>query len=131
MASILEEFLVDAPADEVWAAIRDVGEVRRRLAPGFVTDTHLEGDTRVVTFSNGVVARERIVSIDDGARRLAYSVIGGRAAHHHASFQVHPAGEARSRIVWSTDVYPDDAAGPLRAMVEQGVAAIRRCFGGG
>ena len=35
-----------------------------RLARGFVTDTELEGDTRLVTFANGMVVRELIVDVD-------------------------------------------------------------------
>jgi hypothetical protein len=79
MASIHKEMFVDAAPDQVWSAFRDVGAVHTRLAKGFVTDTRLEGDTRTVTFVNGIVARERIIDIDDVRRRLAYSVVeGGR-----------------------------------------------------
>jgi hypothetical protein len=90
MAHIHKEFLVDSAPDNVWAAVRDVGEVHRRLAPGFVTDTRLEADIRVVTFANGVVVHELLVDIDDEARRVAYAVVGGALApkHHHASMQV-------------------------------------------
>lgn len=130
MATIVKELRLDVAADAAWGAVRSVGEVHRRLAPGFVVDTALEGDTRVVTFANGMVVRERIVGLDDAWRRLAYSVVGGRAAHHNASFQVFPEGEARCRLVWITDVLPDDAAGPIGAMVEQGAAAIARTLGG-
>jgi hypothetical protein len=56
---------VGAAPDHVWAAFRDVGAIHTRLARGFVTDTKLEGDTRIVTFANGVVARERIIDTDD------------------------------------------------------------------
>ena len=41
MASIHKEALIAAAPTEVWAAIRDVGAVHRRLAPGFVTDTNV------------------------------------------------------------------------------------------
>lgn len=129
MATIIEDLSIDASADAVWDAVRSVGEVHRRLAPGFVVDTRLEGDARIVTFANGLVVRERIVGIDDRARRLAYAAVGGRATHHNASFQVLPEGEARCRLVWITDVLPDEAAGPIRAMVEQGAAAIQRALG--
>jgi len=50
----------------------------------------LEDGARVVTFGNGMVARELIVDCDDAARRLAWSVIGGRMTHHNASAQVVP-----------------------------------------
>jgi hypothetical protein len=61
MASIRKEISVDAPAEHVWRAIRDVGRVQLRLAQNFVVDTRLEGDSRFVTFVNGTVVRERIV----------------------------------------------------------------------
>ena len=75
MASIHKEVLIDAPANHIWDAIRDVGAIHTRLARGFVTDTRLEGDARDVTFANGAVVRERIVDLDDGARRIAYSAV--------------------------------------------------------
>ncbi len=76
MACIRREILVEARAENVWAAVRDVGAVHERLAPGFVVDTRLEGDARVVTFANGLVARELIVDVDDDARRLSWAVVG-------------------------------------------------------
>ena len=75
-------------------ALRDVGAVHTRLAPGFVTDVRLEDGARIVTFGNGMVARELIVDVDDDARRVAWSVVGGRMTHHNASAQVFPEGDA-------------------------------------
>ena len=100
MASIRKEVLVDAPPGFAWEAIRDVGAIHTRLAQGFVLDTRLEGDTRLVTFAGGMVARERIVDVDDNARRLAYSVVEGRPTHHNASIQVFADGD-RSRVAGS------------------------------
>jgi hypothetical protein len=73
MASIRREVSVAAGPAVVWDAIRDVGAVHERLAPGFVVDTKLEEGARLVTFGNGVVARELIVDVDDEARRLAWA----------------------------------------------------------
>lgn len=114
----------------VWAALRDVGAVHRRLAPGFVVDTRLDGDARIVTFANGMVVRELIVDVDDAARRVAYAVIGGRPTHHHASMQVFADGAGRSRLVWITDVLPLEAALPIGQMVEQGAEVMQRTLGG-
>jgi Polyketide cyclase / dehydrase and lipid transport len=125
MASIRKEVLVDVPADFAWQAIRDVGAIHTRLAQGFVLDTRLEGDTRLVTFAGGMVARERIVDVDDNARRLAYSVVEGRPSHHNASIQVFADGD-RSRVVWIADLLPHDLAGPIGGMMEQGCAAMKR-----
>jgi carbon monoxide dehydrogenase subunit G len=125
MASIHKEITVDAAPDDVWSAVRDIGAIHTRLARQFVVDTRLEGDSRVVTFANGMVARERIVDVDDRARRLAYSVIEGRPTHHNASIQIVPEGSG-SRVVWIADLLPDELAGAIGGMMEQGCAAMKR-----
>jgi carbon monoxide dehydrogenase subunit G len=126
MASIRREIVIDAPPETVWAAVRDVGAVHERLARGFVTDVRLDGDARIVTFANGVTVRELIVDIDDAARRVAYAVVGGQPTHHNASMQVFGEGERRSRLVWITDLLPNEAAGAIGGMIEQGAAAMQR-----
>lgn len=88
MACIHRDIQVEAPAESIWAAIRDVGAVHTCLAPGFVVDTRLEEGARIVTFGNGLVARELIVDVNDGARRLVWAVVGGKLTHHNASLQV-------------------------------------------
>ena len=126
MASIRKELIVDAPVEHVWTALRDIGAVHTRLAQQFVVDTRLEGDSRLVTFANGEVVRERIVDIDDRARRLAYAVVDWRTTHHNASFQVVPDGEGRSRLIWITDLLPDSLADLVGGFVDQGCIAIKR-----
>lgn len=125
MASIRKEIAVEAPADRVWDAIRDVGAVHTRLARGMVADTRLDGDSRLVTFANGETVRERIVDIDDRSRRLAYAVVGWRTTHHHASFEVVTDGVSRSRVIWVADLLPDELAGLVDRLMEQGSAAIK------
>lgn len=125
MASIRKEIAVEAPADRVWDAIRDVGAVHTRLARGMVRDTRLDGDSRLVTFANGETVRERIVDIDDRSRRLAYAVVGWRTTHHHASFEVVTDGESRSRVIWVADLLPDELAGLVDGLMERGSAAIK------
>ena len=126
MASIRKELIIDAPAEHVWAALRDVGNVHNRLARDFVIDTRLEGDSRLVTFANGEVVRERFVDIDDRARRLAYAVVDWRTTHHNASFQVAANGEGSSRLTWITDLLPDSLADLVGGFVEHGCVAIKR-----
>ena len=125
MASILKEVVVHASPEAVWDAVRDIGAIHERLARGFVLDTRLEGDSRLVTFNGGLVARERIVDVDDNSRRLAYSVIEGQPTHHNASIQVLPEPGGRSRIVWIADVLPNEIAGVIGGMMEKGCAAMK------
>jgi carbon monoxide dehydrogenase subunit G len=131
MASIHREVLIQADPETVWDALSDVGALHWRLAPGFVTEVRLEEGARVVTFGNGLVARELIVDIDDKARRLVWSVVGGRMTHHNASAQVLPDGEGGSRFVWIADLLPHELAPGIAVMMEQGLAVIKRTLEGG
>jgi carbon monoxide dehydrogenase subunit G len=126
MATIIKEILIDARPNEVWDAVLDFGQVHKRLVPGFVTECHLDGDARVVTFFNGVKAREPLVGIDEKAQRLSYTAVGGRTTHYNASVQVFAEGKDRTRFVWTIDLLPNDLAAPIGAMVEQGAPTIKR-----
>jgi Polyketide cyclase / dehydrase and lipid transport len=130
MASICKEIMIDARPDEVWAAIRDFGAVHRRLAVGFVVDTRFDGGARIVRFVNGLVVRERLVDLDDNARRLVYSIVEGKPSHHNASMQVFAAGDERTRLVWITDLLPNEVAPPFRSMIEQGAAVMKQTLEG-
>jgi carbon monoxide dehydrogenase subunit G len=126
MASIRKEILTQARPDDVWDALRDIGGLHTRLVPGFVTDTRLEPGARVVTFGNGVVVRELIVTVDDGERRVVWSVVGGSMTHHNASAQVFADAKGLTKVVWIADLLPDEAAGPVAAMIEQGMAVMKQ-----
>jgi carbon monoxide dehydrogenase subunit G len=127
MASIRREVQVNAPPERIWDAVRDVGAVHQRLAPGFVVGTKLEEGARVVTFANGMTARELIVDVDDAARRLVWSVVGSsQLTHHNASLQVIAEAGGRSRIVWIADLLPNEVAGYIQAMIEQGMGVMKR-----
>lgn len=135
MASIRRETTIQAPPEKVWDAIRDVGGVHRRLAPGFVVDTKMDGDARIVTFGSGLVARELIVDLDEQSRRLVWAVVGGRMTHHNASLQVFAETEGRSRVVWIADLLPHALGPTVAGMIEQGMGVMKqtleRAAGGG
>jgi carbon monoxide dehydrogenase subunit G len=126
MASIQREILIDANPEGVWDALRDVGAVHQRLAPGFVTDVKLEPGARVVTFGSGQVVRELIIDVDDRTRRVAWAAVGGPMTHYNASAQVFAEDGGRSRFVWIADLLPHEMAPAITEMIEQGLATIRR-----
>ena len=125
MASVRIERLIDAPADQVWDAIRDVGALHTRLVPGFVVDTRLEDGARIVTFGNGVTAREILVDVDDARRRFAYSIRGETLEHHHATNEVFDDGDGRCRFVWVADMLPDSLAPMMSGMMGQGADVLK------
>ena len=126
MASIRKEFVIEARPEAVWTAVRDIGAIHLNLVPGFVVDCRLEGDGRIVTFANGMVARETIVDLDNDARRLAWSATGGLLTHYNASMQIFADGADRTRAVWIADLLPHELAAPIGAMIEQGAQAMKQ-----
>jgi hypothetical protein len=111
----------------VWDAVRDVGAVHRRLVPGRAADARIEGDMRILTMPDGSTVRELIVSVDDERRRLAYAVIESRMGltHHHATIEIFPHGNGRTRLVWTTDALPDSLAPSIQIRMERGVAVMK------
>jgi len=85
----------------------------------------MEEGARIVTFANGQVAREVIVTIDDEARPLVWTIVGGRMTHHNGSAQVFAEGPARSRFVWTTDLLPDAMAPAIDGMMGQAMTIIK------
>lgn len=127
MATIRKEFEVAASAAAVWAALRDFGAVHEKLATGFVTACTLEegGAVRLVTFAGGLQVRERLVTLDEDAKRIVYTASGGRAQHHNAAAQVVPLAADRCRFVWTTDLLPDAIAPAIEQMMEAGARAMQ------
>ncbi|KGQ19774.1 Polyketide cyclase / dehydrase and lipid transport [Lysobacter dokdonensis DS-58] len=125
MASIQKYVLIVASPDDVWAAVRDVGNVHERLVPGLLTDCKLDGDTRIVTFANGMIVREPIIAIDDNEHRLAWAAVGGQFKHYNASLQVFDEGAGLTRLVWIADLLPNELATMVDDLMEQGLAIMK------
>ncbi len=129
MASIHKDIPIDASADDVWDAVRDFGALHTRLVPGFVTDTKLDGDARIVTFASGNVARELLVGCDDERKRLAYAIAANERVRHYAgTVQVVADGATRSRVIWTVDVLPNEIASFISAQMDHGVAAMQKAL---
>lgn len=118
MATIRREISIANSADRVWDAMRDFFAVHERVAPGFVVQLERDGADRMLVFSNGSQAREALVSSDDAARRLVYAVIGGRLRAHSAAVEIleHEAGTCR--LVWTTDLLPDELAPYIESQMD-------------
>ncbi len=123
MATIWWEQPVAAPAERAWAALRCVDKPHQLFAPVLV-DGSMAGDLREVTFANGLVVQERIISVDEERRRVAYAVIGEMFEHHSASMQILPAEDGDCRFVWISDFLPDSLIEVVQPLVEQGSAAL-------
>jgi Polyketide cyclase / dehydrase and lipid transport len=126
MTTLAVEITTDASPEMVWGAIRDIGALHTHLAPGFVLNTELVPEGRRVTFANGLVVVEPIISLNDELRRLAWTAQGNPSGptHYNAAVQVYPREIGGSRVVWMADILPDEAATPISAMMKQCAAAM-------
>jgi Polyketide cyclase / dehydrase and lipid transport len=124
VASICIETPIQAPVADAWDALRDWGALHERLAPGFVTDTEVEGEDRLVTFFTGATVRETILDVDDDRRRLAWTIVDGPYSHHNGVAQMLERSGS-TVLVWTTDLLPHAAADRTRELMEHGSAVIK------
>ena len=110
------------PAD-VWAVVGRFDGVEEWM-PG-IDACELEGDVRTFQ-SMGMQARERLVSRDDAARTISYSLIEGPVPveHHLATVTVTPDGDG-SRLEWAYEVRPDELAAVFGPIYENTVQAVK------
>ena len=126
MASLRKEIHIEAPPAQVWDALRDVGALHTRLVPGFVTDTRMDGSARVVTFGNGMVAREEIVGVDEQQHRVAWAILDAPFRHYSAAAWVEPDINGGSRFVWTADLLPNTLSSQVESMMSAGIETIKR-----
>lgn len=126
MATIRKEMHLAAPLEKVWQALADFQNVHTRLAPGFVVDSKPAGDSaRIITFANGSVVKETLVTLDEERHRLVYVVSSERISHHNASAELVAEGTAHCRFVWTTDVLPNEIAPYIDAQMAEGASAMQ------
>ena len=125
MASITKNIETTAPVRAVWSAMRDIGALHTRLVPGFVVDTVLDGSARIVTFANGMVIREPIITVDEEHRRLVWSAEGPQFEHYNSSAQALEQANGTTVVVWIADFTPDELADVIDEMMTAGAAAMK------
>jgi len=127
MAMVRKEIETTASIAQAWDALRDIGALHTRLVPGFVTETKLEEGARLVTFSNGMVVREPIITVDETTRRVVWSVEHEAFTHYNGAAEVLADGKG-ARIVWTADFLPQDAAEMVDGMMSDGAAAMKKAL---
>jgi Polyketide cyclase / dehydrase and lipid transport len=125
MASVTKHIDTIAPVGAVWSAVSDIGALHTRLVPGFVVDTVLDGDARIVTFANGMVIREPIIAVDEEHLRVVWSADGAQFEHYNGSAQAIGQADATTIVVWIADFKPDELADVVDEMMTAGAAAMK------
>jgi hypothetical protein len=125
MASIRKEITLHNSTGRVWDAVRDFQAVHLRVAPGFLTNNAPEDGARVLTFANGAVFRELLVSCDDEQRRLVYAIAQPPFITYSASVQIFEEGTHSSRLVWTVDFLPDDLGSRIDGQMQAALNVMK------
>jgi hypothetical protein len=131
MASIRRELELSVPADGVWDALADFGAVHRRVAPGFLKDAKLEGESRVVSFASGVVFREHLVDLDHERRRLVYASAEPPFLTYQGTVEIEPAGVDSCRLSWTVDMLSNEVSGQVAQQMDIALKAMKPALEGG
>lgn len=113
MATSYASTVIDAPADEVWARVRDFNGLTDWLG-GLVASSEIEdgkagdqvGGVRSFTLVNGVHLRERLQSFSDTDRAYTYSIEKGPydVDNYRATLRVTPVTDGnRAFVEWWAD----------------------------
>jgi hypothetical protein len=101
--------VIEAPAERVWAAVRDFGELP--TWSGLVESSELEGGragdrvgcVRVLALPDGGVIRERLVALSDAERTQSYTIVEAPVpvSEYSGTLRVTPVTDGeRSFVEW-------------------------------
>jgi hypothetical protein len=126
MANARHHARLAAPAEEVWALIRDPGGIAGWL-PG-VEAVRMDGDDRIVT-AMGADIREAC-DVDDALRRFQYTITDGPLTFdlHRSTIDVLEDGDG-CVVVYGIEIQPGDMVAIMDAISASGVAALKERFG--
>ena len=114
----MSEFRLDGdfeiPADALWGAVRDFGNVSWLPGdPDFESEGDGVGMIRTIRTPPFPTVREQLEAIDEAGCAIHYTVIEGMpmpVSDYHATMKVIDLGGGRSRLEWSSTWEPDGAS---------------------
>lgn len=125
MSSIRKTAWIDAPVDQVWATVADVGAVASWFPS--IKSSRVDGSIRTCELDRGGSVTEEIVRVDDSLRRLQYRILSGMAVTTHlATVDVIDGEDGRTLVVYSTEIEPDAFGAPIGKSVEVALVSLGR-----
>ena len=106
ISSVTVDVVVKASAEFTWDAVRDVYALDTRLIPGFAIHVEKGPDSRTLTLANDMKITERIIEVDDDARKLTYQATEGGPLTHHLGSQTVREDEQGVHLVWTAEFTP-------------------------
>lgn len=139
MASVEEHIRISAPADEVWAVVRDFGAIDTYVPP--ITDATLTGEgvgaERTLTLADGGRVVERLESLDDDGRTLRYTIVDAPLPVHdyEGVLSVTDVDASACEVTWASTFDVDEApeeelTGTFADLYAAGLTGLRDHFAG-
>ena len=123
MATATAELTMSASPDAVWAILSDFHGLPSWMLG--IDESVADGDDRVLSMM-GMTIRERLVKMDDAGKAVTYSIVDGAPVEsHEATITVHDADGGGSRVTWDVTATPDDMAGLMQGIYQQGLEALK------
>jgi mxaD protein len=116
------EIDVSGSPEAVWAVAGDFGGVAGWM-PG-MESCRVEGENRILE-TMGMTITERLLSKDDAARTITYSIVDGVPVEsHEATITVSAAGDG-SHVTWVVDAVPDEMADLMQSVYQQSLETLK------
>lgn len=127
MAITNSEVFIARDADDVWAVFGDFHGIKTWF-PG-LSGVRSDGDSRFIEMGPGVEITETIVSRDDAARTLSYTVAAPvlPTTKYVTTIAVHEA-DGGCRATMSADIEPDDMAPMIQGVYDGAVKGLSDHF---
>jgi len=139
MASVEEHVRIPAPADEVWAIVRDFGSIADWTPP--ITDATLDGEgvgaERTLTLADGGQVVERLEALDENDRTLRYTIVDGPlpVTGYEGTFSVTAVDDSTCEVTWGStftieDAPEDEITGTFSELYAAGLSGLREHVAG-
>lgn len=121
MATLRWHVLINRDPDLVWEVVSDPTGV----SGWFPAITSSTGDERrrTIVLDSGARLQENVVTSNPRLRRFQYTVVGGDIAvkHHLGTIDVIEVDQARSLVVYSTEIEPNELAETFEKAIAEAV----------
>ncbi len=113
---------IDGTPDAVWTVAGDFGGIADWNEG--IDSCRVDGDTRVIE-AMGMTITEALVSKDDAARSISYSVVDGVPVESHkATITVSAAGDG-SHVTYVVDAEPESMADLMQGVYQATLEALK------
>jgi hypothetical protein len=136
MLEVREEGEIGASVDEVWELVGDFGSFPKAMGVPVTISGEGVGQTREMA-TGAEPTIERLEERDEADKRIVYSIVKAAlpVTNYRSTMKLEPAGEGRTKLVWSTTFDVPDGADPeqsaaiLSAIYRAGIGGLQRHFG--